>query len=337
MRLITFEYGGSVEIGALAVDDATVVRLQAAEAGRSGRASVHLSSMLAFLQGAEAAREVAYSAMEFALSQKPDGALIDFSAIKLLPPVPRPESIREFMNFEQHVINCTRKVGMSKWRSKLDRWIEKKFGREHTLAFKSNAAWYERPIYYKGNRFSVIGDGMDAVIPRYTKLFDYELEFGVFLCKGGRDISRENARDCIGGYTIFNDFSARDTQGREMQGRLGPSKGKDFDTGNCIGPILVTPDELPDPYALTMTARINGVEVSRGNSSDMRFRFEDVIAYVSQSETLYPGEFFGSGTCSGAQGMGCGLEHGRFLKAGDLIELEVEKIGVLRNRVVAAV
>lgn len=102
-----------------------------------------------------------------------------------------------------------------------------------------------------------------------------------------------------------------------------------------MGPVLVTPDEIPDPYALTMSARINGDEVSRGNSRDMYFSFEEVLAYVSKSETLYPGEFFGSGTCSGAQGMGCGLEHGRFLKAGDVIELEVEHIGILRNKIVA--
>lgn len=335
MRLITYGYEGRLEIGALWSGDSTVVRLQAAEMARAGVPSAHLIDMLAFLCGAEAAREVAARAMDYGVSQKPDGVLVDFASVVLLPPVPRPESIREFMNFEQHVINCTRKFGMPSWRAKLDLWIEKKFGRQHTLAYKSNAPWYERPVYYKGNRFAVVGHDSEVVIPRYTKVFDYELEFGVFLGKSGRDIPKGAARDYIGGYTIFNDFSARDIQAREMGGRLGPAKGKDFDTGNCIGPVLVTPDELPDPYALTMTARINGEEVSRGSSADMHFRFEDIISYVSQSETLYPGEFFGSGTCSGAQGVGCGVEHGRFLKVGDVIELEVEKIGVLRNRVVA--
>ena len=108
-----------------------------------------------------------------------------------------------------------------------------------------------------------------------------------------------------------------------------------FNTGNVIGPWLVTPDEIPDPYALAMCARVNGEEWSRGSSADMHWTFERIIAYISRSETLYPGEFIGSGTCSGADGRGCGLEMGRFLEAGDVVELEVEKIGVLRNTVVA--
>jgi 2-keto-4-pentenoate hydratase/2-oxohepta-3-ene-1,7-dioic acid hydratase in catechol pathway len=337
MRLVSFIYAGRMEIGALCESDAMVVRLQSAELLRSGKESPCFHDMLSFLGGAEAARAAAQSTVDFALSRLPDDIVIRVSEISLLSPVPRPESIREFMNFEQHVINATRKYGMKPWRARLDLWMEEKFGRDCTLAKKTNPTWYERPVYYKGNRFSVIGHEADAVMPAYTKVFDYELEFGIYLCKSGRDIPKSQARDYIGGYTIFNDFSARDIQGREMGGRLGPAKGKDFDTGNCIGPVLVTPDEIPDPYALAMSARINGEEVSRGNSRDMYFTFEQVLEYVSKSETLHPGEFFGSGTCSGKDGVGCGLEHGRFLKAGDVIELEVEKIGVLRNRVVAAV
>ena len=336
MKLLTYRRQGHTEIGALDPSGTRVIRLAAAHERQHGQASPHWVDMLAFLCGDVPAREQAQHLLEFALREHPVGVVLNALDVLWLPPVPRPESIREFMNFEQHVINCSRKFGMKPWRARLDTWIERRFGREHTLAFKSNQPWYERPVYYKGNRFSVIGHGMDAVMPSYTKLFDYELEFGIFLSRGGRDITRDKAHEHIGGYVVFNDFSARDIQGREMGGRLGPAKGKDFDTGNAIGPVLVTPDEVPDPYALTMTARINGQEVSRGNSGDMRFRFEDVIAYVSQSETLYPGEFFGSGTCSGAQGVGCGLEHGRFLKAGDVIELEVERLGVLRNTVVAS-
>jgi 2-keto-4-pentenoate hydratase/2-oxohepta-3-ene-1,7-dioic acid hydratase in catechol pathway len=115
-----------------------------------------------------------------------------------------------------------------------------------------------------------------------------------------------------------------------MAGRLGPAKGKDFDTGNVFGPWIVTADELADPYSLEMVARVNGEEWSRGNSGQMHHRFEDLIAWVSRSETLHPGEILGSGTV----GTGCGLEQGRFLEAGDLVELEIEGIGVLRNRFV---
>lgn len=338
MRLVTFHLQGVQEIGALAEADSKVIRLRAAEQLRVGESNPHFQSMLAFLQDGSAARDAAQRAIEFALSQRPEGVAIDLTSADLLSPVPRPESIREFMVFEQHVINCTRRFGMPRWAASLDRVVEKTLGRKATLAYRMARPWYERPVYYKGNRMNVIGDGASVRIPRYTKAFDWELEFGIFLCKQGRDIPKEKARDFIGGYTIFNDFSARDIQRREMGGRLGPAKGKDFDGGNAIGPILVTPDEIPNPYNLAMRARVNSEEVSYGHTRGMRWTFEELIAYVSQDETLYPGEFFGSGTGtvpeSGADRCCCGLEMGRFLKAGDTIELEVEGIGKLRNHVV---
>jgi 2-keto-4-pentenoate hydratase/2-oxohepta-3-ene-1,7-dioic acid hydratase in catechol pathway len=337
MRLATFQLQGLLEIGALTDGDSTILRLQAAEKLRSGEAIPQFQSMLYFLRGGSAARDAAQRAIEFARSQHPEGVAIKRTSVELLSPVPRPESIREFMVFEQHVINCTRRFGMPRWVASLDRAAEKTFGRKTTLAYRMAKPWYERPVYYKGNRMNVIGDGARVTMPRYTKAFDWELEFGIFLCKQGRDIPKEKAREFIGGYTIFNDFSARDIQKREMGGRLGPAKGKDFDGGNAIGPVLVTPDEIPDPYNLAMRARINGEEVSYGHTKGMRWTFEELIAYVSQDETLYPGEFFGSGTGtvpeSGANRCCCGLEMGRFLKVGDTVELEVERIGKLTNYV----
>jgi 2-keto-4-pentenoate hydratase/2-oxohepta-3-ene-1,7-dioic acid hydratase in catechol pathway len=334
MRLITYIEQGACRIGALTPGE-RIVDLQAAHRTRTGAASPHLASMLDFLHGDERARELGQAAIEYALRTDDPLLLTAPERIRLLPPVPRPESIREFMAFEQHVINCARKR-MAPWRARADLWLEKLLGRDHTLAKRACRPWYERPVYYKGNRYAVVGHGTEVEIPRYCRRFDYELEFGIFLSRQGRDIAEHEARRYIGGYVIFNDFSARDMQAREMPGRLGPSKGKDFDTGNSMGPCLVTPDEVPDPYTLAMGARINGETVSRGTSADMHFSFEEMLAYVSQNETLYPGEFFGSGTCSGAQGKGCGLEHGRYLQPGDIIELEVERLGVLRNHVVAS-
>jgi 2-keto-4-pentenoate hydratase/2-oxohepta-3-ene-1,7-dioic acid hydratase in catechol pathway len=340
MRLVTFRHQNQQEIGALADADAHIIRLQAAEQLRTGKTNPHFDSMLAFLQGANAARDAALQTVEFAISQRPEAAFLARAAVDLLSPVPRPESIREFMVFEQHVINCTRRFGMPRWAAAIDGGIGKLFGSDATLAHRAMRPWYERPVYYKGIRMSVIGDGASVTIPRYTRAFDWELEFGIFLCRKGRDISAKDARDFIGGYTIFNDFSARDIQKKEMGGRLGPAKGKDFDGGNAIGPVLVTPDEIRDPYNLAMRARINGEEVSYGHTKGMRWKFEDLIAYVSQDETLYPGEFFGSGTGtvpeSGENRRCCGLEMGRFLKAGDTIELEVERIGKLVNHVIGA-
>jgi 2-keto-4-pentenoate hydratase/2-oxohepta-3-ene-1,7-dioic acid hydratase in catechol pathway len=158
---------------------------------------------------------------------------------------------------------------------------------------------------------------------------DFELEFAAVIGIAGRDIRPENALDHVFGYTVFNDFSARDEQFRAMAGKLGPGKGKDFDNANALGPCIVTSDEIGDPYSLNMTARVNGEEWSNGHTSSMFHRFEQVIAHISRSETIHPGEVLGSGTV----GTGCGLEQNRYLQSGDVVELEIERIGVLRNRV----
>jgi 2-keto-4-pentenoate hydratase/2-oxohepta-3-ene-1,7-dioic acid hydratase in catechol pathway len=318
MRLLTFTTASEPEarLGALALGD-TVVDLTAT-------GSPHLRDSLAFLDGGEEARAEAERALADARVAHP------LASVSLLAPVPLPRSVRDCMVFEQHIVQATRVV--TGWHFKplavLDRWLLNTVGRG---LIKAPAVWYEHPVYYKSNRFSVVGPGADVRMPRGTQKFDYELEIGIFIGKGGRDIAPERAREHIGGFTLFNDFSARDIQMREIAGRLGPAKGKDFDTGNAMGPYLVTPDEIPDPYALRMTARVNGEERSRGTTADMHYRWEEVIAYISRDETLHPGEFIGSGTVGG----GCGLEHERYLSGGDVVELEAEGLGVLRNRVVA--
>jgi 2-keto-4-pentenoate hydratase/2-oxohepta-3-ene-1,7-dioic acid hydratase in catechol pathway len=177
---------------------------------------------------------------------------------------------------------------------------------------------------------NVRGPGAVVHWPRYSRIMDFELEFGVFVGQSGTNIRSERAREHIFGFTIFNDFSARDTQFIEMQGGMGPTKAKSFDGANVIGPWIVTADEIPDPYSLAMAARVNGDTWTSGDSSSMLHSFEEMIAYISRDETLFPGEFIASGT----MGSGCGLELDRYLKHGDEIELEIEKIGVLRNVVV---
>lgn len=335
MRLVTFlDARGERNIGVLAGEDTEIIVLQAGALAKDNAASPHFTSMLAFLEGGERAREEAREIVAYVASQAPPGAVVPREEVTLLAPVPRPESIRDCLCFEQHIINTIRVVGLKKL-APLDEWIERTFGRKRSIAYRANKAWYERPLYYKSNCLSVVGTEAEVRMPPYTQRFDYELEMGAFIARKGVDIPRKRALSYIGGYTVFNDFSARDIQLKEQAGRLGPTKGKDFDTGNAMGPCLVTPDELGDPYDLTMLARVNGEEWSRGTTADMDWSFEDLIWYISRSETLYPGEFLGSGTCSGPQGRGCGLEMGRFLAPGDVVELEVEGIGVLRNRVVA--
>ena len=329
-------YPAEVEAALLshrAVGDAAVFGIPDEAWGADERHVIDLSTLapdaIALLEGGEQAIDAAREH----LAITPQENWTELEQVTLCSPVPRPGTIRETMCFEAHIINCIRlRMGPL---DPLDERLARLVGTRRSLAGRLNSSFYQRPPYYKANPRSVVGTDTDVRIPPYTKQFDYELEWGVYIGKQGTDIPVDRAHEYIGGYTIFNDFSARDTQQHEMRGRLGPAKGKDFDTGNAIGPWLVTPDEIPDPYNLTMTARVDGEEWSRGNSGETSYRFDELIAYMSRSETLYPGDFIGSGTCSGRLGKGCGLEGGPFLTAGNIVELEVEHIGVLRNRVIS--
>ena len=315
MKLITFELpDGSHHIGALMADSLHVVDFTASSALPWFR------HMLALIDGEDAAMEAAKRLLE-----EPK-IVHSLKAVKLCAPLV-PRQMRDFLCFEMHLrqVRANRHLFAGPPGPNAA-----PVARIDPATVDIPAIWYEEPIYYKCNRFSVIGTDTDVVRPSYCSVLDYELEFGVILGKGGKNIRKENARDHIFGYLIFNDFTARDQQAREMAGNLGPSKGKDFDTGNALGPWLVTCDEVADPYNLTMVARVNGEEWSRGNSRTMHHRFEDVLAHVSKDETLHAGEFFGSGTV----GTGCCVEVGRFFGHHDTIELEVEGLGVLRNRIV---
>lgn len=325
MRLVTFtDDTGFERAGALLENDQVVLDLQQAYRTLQGRDSAQLASVLALVEAGEPALELARSL----LAQAPAGAVLARSAVKLRAPIQPPPQMRDCSCFELHL----RQSFAAARRARALRTPDP----EATLKAMNTGAddrvidtFNRQPIYYKCNRFAVIGMDDEFQWPSFSKAMDFELEFGCYIGKRGKDISREDARSHIVGYTIFNDMSARDAQAKEMPGMLGPAKSKDFDTGNIMGPCLVTADELGDPYDLNMVARVNGEEWGRGNTRDMRWRFEDVIAHVSRSETLYPGEFLGSGTV----GNGCGLEQLRYLKAGDLVELEVDGIGVLRTRV----
>lgn len=324
MKLVTFEIQsniGAIErIGAI-VDEQIIdlnfaYRAQIHATGKTARASqiadgLLPSDMIAFFEGGELSRSAADEALEFIknsgqrVGHNGEKIIHELGDIKLLSPVPRPTSIRDTLSFEGHMINFERRTGKP-----------------------TPPRWYETPIYYKGNCASVTGTGEDVVWPDYTEKLDYELEFGVFIGKKGSNISVENAREHIAGYTIFNDISARDIIPSEVAMFLGPAKGKDMDTGNILGPCLVTPDEL-DVSSLDMKARINGEVWSHSNTDDMYWSFEQIIAYISKFETLYPGDFIGSGTVEN----GCGDEMEKWIKAGDVVELEVEGIGILRNTI----
>lgn len=319
MRLVTFAGDdGTNRLGALIENDTAVVDLYAA------RAVPAFASMLALMEAGDDALDAARAVV----ADPPPASIHPTESVALRTPLPAPPQIRDCLCFEEHLKQAYSVLRKNRAAAEPDP--------EAALAefeskglFQVPQVWYDQPIYYKANRLAVVGPDADVIWPDYAEVMDYELEFGFFIGKGGKNIAKGDARAHIFGYSIFNDISARDAQMIEMPGGLGPGKGKDFDTGNVIGPCIVTADEL-DPYDCTMIARINGEEWSRGHSGSIHWTFEDLIAHVSRSETLYPGEFFGSGTVGG----GCGLELERYLVDGDVIELEVEGIGILRNRII---
>jgi 2-keto-4-pentenoate hydratase/2-oxohepta-3-ene-1,7-dioic acid hydratase in catechol pathway len=230
-----------------------------------------------------------------------EASFIAIAECNWLPAVD-PSVLRDCMAFEQHMLNATAKIGLN---------IPDLF--------------YEIPAYYKGSPLGLIGHGAKVRWPAYTQFMDFELELGFVIGKAGTNLTPEEADAHLFGVTIYNDFSARDIQAREMKLQLGPAKGKDFNTG--LGPWITTVDEI-DLGDMTMVARVNGEEWSRGNSGTIMWSPAELIAYVSWGETIEPGDVIGSGTVGG----GCGLELDRRLQPGDIVELEVAGIGVLRNQ-----
>jgi fumarylacetoacetate (FAA) hydrolase len=221
-----------------------------------------------------------------------DHALDD---IELMPPVLHPPSVRDFYAFEQHVKTARAARGL-----------------------EVPEAWYLIPVFYFSNPNAIYGPEAEIPYPVGTTQLDYELEVAAVIGAEGQ----------IGGFTVMNDWSARDLQREEMKVGLGPAKGKDFATS--LGPIVVTPDEF-DGSSATMVARVNGEERSRGNLADMYHSWAKIVAHAGHNTELHAGDILGSGTV----GTGCILEHGdgRWLQPGDVVELEVEGIGILRNRV----
>lgn len=269
-------------------------------------------TMLELLEGGPSAMEAARDALAFATSrgdtlQGPEGETVLYArgAVRVLAPLPNPTSLRDFIAFEDHIAATSKRRGQS-----------------------IPPEWYKAPAYYKGNHRTIIGPDEDLPWPLETTKLDYELELACVIGRKGRDVPERDAPGYIAGYTIMNDFSARDVQFQEMACRLGPAKGKDFAT--AIGPCLLTPDEIPDLNALTMVARVNGKAWSKGRFGSIHWSFAQMIEHVSHGETIYPGDLLGSGTVGG----GCGLELEKFLSPGDVVELEIEPIGVLRNRVI---
>ncbi|MBT2660062.1 fumarylacetoacetate hydrolase family protein [Bacillus sp. ISL-45] len=234
--------------------------------------------------------------------------------VTLNAPIPNPKSVRDFYAFEQHVKTARENRGL-----------------------EMIPEWYQIPVFYFTNHLAIKGPGDEIRRPQACEWLDYELEIACVIGKEGRNIKAGDAEQHIFGFFIMNDWSARDLQRHEMKVGLGPAKGKDFATS--FGPYLVTKDEFETlksekGYNLQMTARVNGRELSSGNVKDLYYSFGEMIERASAGTTLYPGEVIGSGTV----GTGCILELGtdvhRWLEPGDEVELEIEGLGVLKNKII---
>ncbi len=248
---------------------------------------------------------------------KPKGqqALKKLESVTIRAPIPRPPTVRDFYAFEDHVKTARARRGL-----------------------EMPQEWYEFPAFYYSNPNVIFGPGDDVPAPSYSKRLDFELEVACVIGKRGINIPESEAESYIAGYTIMNDWSARDIQEREMKIGLGPAKAKDFATS--LGPWLVTRDELedrqvsPGKFRLDMTADVNGRRLSQGNMRRMYWSFPQMIARASQSVQLRPGDVFGSGTVGTGSILELGAEVHRWLEPGDVVELQMERLGKLTNKVI---
>jgi len=323
VRLVTFSDDSSparfgVLHGDSVVDPDLVLTLDRALRARgragvsdlgSGHEPLVAREMVAFFESGADGRALANRALELADDygaggdelRGPDGAraVQPVADVQLLAPVPRPRRVRDYLTYTEHAAGSGLAVP---------------------------PAFAAMPICYKGNVETIIGPDQPLRWPSYTNQLDFELELGFFSAGGGRDLTPGEAGVRIAGVTIFNDVSARDIQMFEMSLTIGPSKGKDFCT--AMGPCVLTMDEV-DEWSVAMTARVNGEVWASGTTKDRQFSFAEVLAWASLDEDVYPGEFFALGTVGG----GCGLELDRWIKPGDVVELEAAGVGVLRNPV----
>ena len=256
--------------------------------------------LLSLIQGGESMQKLV---KEVCLKPQKSN-LYSLSDVKIKAPLLNPPSLKDFFAFEEHA-----KAGAKRRNENLP------------------SEWYEIPAYYKGNHRAIFGMDDEIPCPYYTKNLDFECEIACVVGKSGKNISVEKANDYIFGYMIFNDFSARDIQKKEMMLRMGPAKSKDF--ANSFGPYLVTKDEVNPKKDFQMIVKVNGELWSEGHFKDQYWDFPLLVSHVSQEEEIYPGDILGSGTFY----KGCGLDLDRWIQPEDTIELEVNKLGTLRNKI----
>lgn len=307
MKLCNMIVEGEVVLGCL--HEGKIVNLVAT--AKRGGCPIHAGSIEDLLTSWDRSLDHVRTGLEMAVKSG-DLSFVEGEP-QFAPPVRRPGTFRDFYSFEEHVRNARKLRGLD-----------------------VAEEWYQFPVFYFSNPNTISTTGDTVKFPSSSKMWDYELEIGAVIGSEVSDIAADDAERVIAGYVVLNDWSARDIQRKEMAVGLGPAKGKDFATS--ISPFLVTPDELEPHrkgkgYDLRATAKVNGETMSDNNWSRIHYSFGDMIARAAQDATLYAGDLIGSGTL----GRGCllerGLDHDLWLKPGDVVEMEIEQIGTLVNRV----
>jgi len=289
-----------------------------------------LSNMEAYLRGhpesEKIARDLASTAAEKWAQFESDALALD--AVKVLPPVPRPPALIDFALAPEHVFNsgCTLARHEKKWPvSAIIRAFLKNEFRKNKQRVEFN--------FYKGNHNAIIGDGDTTVWPSFTSYLDVEAELAFVVGNANMGASKRELKSTIAGYTIFNDFSARDVQWPELMARLGLARCKDFDRGNGIGPFLVTPDEVQEPLSLNVRVKVGERYEWHGRTSGYAAHPVEVLEYLSSFQTVHPGTIVGMGTVPGC----CGLDRDEWLLPGELIEITFERLGTLRQLILSSI
>ena len=324
MKLATFEVdtalGAQRRVGAItnaAMVDVTAARVALLDRSLPSRVAARVGNaqlppdMIRILECGQIGVDWAREAVEFVLSHGVDKSsenqltIYAEANVRILAPVPRPPGIACFTTWEEH-------IKASEARGGSVRWIP---------------PGSEIRSYYKGNPDSVIGTGVVLAYPSYAEELDMECELAAIVGTGGKDLSVDDARHAIAGYSVYNDVSVRDIQRREMRCGLGPAKGKDHDGGNVLGPWLVTADEVGDPRTLTLSMHVNGEEWSSHSTSEMAWDFAELLSYLSRGQTVLPGQVL----TSGSYPRGCGADLGRKFAPGDTVEMRATRIGSIVN------
>lgn len=324
MKLYTYATADGAQRVAAQIDPDTLLDLQAAAERLTGQCAPHFNSMQSLIESGDRGLDSARTMIEAA----PDACRLKLEGLSLLSPLPTPTKLRDggfFLEHNEIIAEYMGRLSVAKAPDPEAAFEElRKSGK-----LKLPEVFYRRLLYYPGNHHSVIGHNQPLKWPSDIEVIDYELELAVVVGCGGANLTAEEMPEHIFGYTLFNDWSARDLQAELIPTFVGTAMGKEF--ANSLGPCIVTRDEIADPHALELTCSVDGEVWSRGWTKNMYHSFYSGLALASRITPLVAGEVMGSGTPA----HGSAMEQGKKLVPGQTVSLHCDQIGTLSNRIEA--